>query len=127
MLVLVAIVSNLVLAIEPPSLIFWDEQVYNAAAAMILHGQSCPTIGIAVGQSTDFIATVCNYEHPPLVKVLVAVTLYIFGPLKDAGAPGSLVSHVAAFLSLRAVQLTMGALSLPLTYTIAYDVSNDRR
>lgn len=93
----------------------------------MLHGQNCPTISLTVAQTTDLVATMCNYEHPPLVKALVALTLYVFGPLKDASAPGSLISHIASFLSFRTVQLVMGALSLPLIYTVAYDISKDRR
>jgi 4-amino-4-deoxy-L-arabinose transferase-like glycosyltransferase len=123
MLAIVSLVSNLAIGLLHPSAGFWDEPVYNYAAQLLLQGKDCPTISLTVGSYTAPLATPCNYEHPPLVKVIVAVTLYLFGPLKDAGVVGG----VASFLSLRAVQLVTGALSLPLVYTVAFDISRDRK
>ena len=123
----VAVASNLAIALLHPSGLFWDEQFYNYAATLILHGQSCPTISLTVGPSTVPVATSCNYEHPPLVKLMVAVTVYVLTPLRDASASGSLPSVVASLLSYRLVQLVMGALCLPLLYATAYGISKDRR
>lgn len=126
-LVAVSIASNLVLGILHPLQTFWDEQFYNYAATLILRGQACPTISLTVGSSTVPIATSCNYEHPPLVKLMVALTLYVFTPLNDASASGSIPYLVTSFLSYRLVQLVMGALCLPLMYLIGKAVSGDRK
>lgn len=119
----VAFFSNIAIALVHPSALFWDEQFYNYAATLLLHGQNCPTISLTVANSTVPIATSCNYEHPPLVKLLVAVTIYVFTPLKDGGV----VSELSSLLSYRLVQLVMGAMCLPLLYTTAYRISKDRR
>lgn len=126
-LVLVFIVSNIALALMPPALSFWDEQVYNYASTLILRGQSCSTIALTVGSSTVPIAAPCNYEHPPLVKLLGAVSLYFFDGIQQHVQPGSMVASIVSLLSLRTTQLTMGSLSIPLVYLIARDISHDRR
>ncbi|MDG6926598.1 MAG: phospholipid carrier-dependent glycosyltransferase [Nitrososphaerota archaeon] len=120
---MLSLASNLAVGLLHPSAGFWDEPVYNHAAQLLLQGKDCPTISLTVGSYTAPLATACNYEHPPLVKALVAATLYLLGPLSGAGFAGT----VASFLSLRVVQLTTGALSLPLMYSVAYDISRDRR
>ena len=126
-LVLGSIASNMVLALIPPSLSFWDEQVYNYASELILQGQSCPTVALTISTSTVPIAVPCNYEHPPLVKLLGSLTLYVFGNLEKVTSSGSLAWRIESLLSLRLVQFVMGALSIPLLYTIAMSITKNTR
>jgi 4-amino-4-deoxy-L-arabinose transferase-like glycosyltransferase len=126
-LVAVSMVGNLAIGLQHPLSTFWDEQFYGYAATLLLHGQGCPSISVTVGSSTVPLATSCNYEHPPLVKLMVAVALYLLTPLKDASASGTLPYLLSSFLSFRLVQLVLGALCLPLMYYIAEGISGDRR
>jgi len=119
--------SNIVLALIPPSLSFWDEQVYNYASELILHGESCPGVSLAVGASTLPIAVPCNYEHTPLVKLMGALTLYSFGNLEKVTPSGSLAMRIESLFSLRLVQFVMGALSIPLLYSIARSLTKNTR
>jgi 4-amino-4-deoxy-L-arabinose transferase-like glycosyltransferase len=122
-LVAVFFASNIAVALGPPAISFWDERTYGTAASRILEGQSCPTIGTPAAP----LSTPCNYEHPPLAKALGAVSLYVFGSVHNATAPGSLPSRLTSLLSTTAFPLVLGALSIPLLYSIAYDVSGEKR
>jgi 4-amino-4-deoxy-L-arabinose transferase-like glycosyltransferase len=106
---------------------FLDDSIYMEASAKILDHQACVISGT--------LLTVCNYEHPPLVKVLEAISLYAFGWV----VPSSTVSNAVSvgdlpnlsssffwFLSFRFFQIAMGTLSIPLTYIIAFKISKNR-
>lgn len=122
-LVAILVASNLALALSPPALSFWDERTYDNAAYRLLYGEGCPVIGTPAAPTS----TPCNYEHPPLVKVLGALSLYVFGPLRNASAPGSLAWKLYGFLSTSIFPLALGALCIPLLYSIALDISGDRK
>ncbi len=94
----------------------------------LVHGQSCTIVALP-------FSTLCNYEHPPLVKVLEALSYYMFGwaaPGQVAGSVyevplGSVGQTLASFLSFRFFQMVMGALSVALVYMIALGVSGNRK
>jgi 4-amino-4-deoxy-L-arabinose transferase-like glycosyltransferase len=129
MLALAFIVSDIVLALNGSFFDFLDEQVYITAALQLVHGQSCNIVALP-------FSTICNYEHPPLVKVLEAISYYAFGsavPNLPAGQPlyqvalANPISSLSSFLAFRFFQLVMGALSVVLVYVIAQRISgNDR-
>jgi 4-amino-4-deoxy-L-arabinose transferase-like glycosyltransferase len=128
-LVVVSIVSNVALALNGSFFDFLDEQVYITAALQLAHGQSCSIVAIP-------FSTLCNYEHPPLVKALEALSFYAFGWAVPNAANGQPVyqsaladplTTAASFLSFRFFQLIMGALSLPLVYSIAFSISKNQR
>ena len=118
------LLSELLLGARTSNWDFLDDAIYMQASVMILDHQGC----IATGT----LLTACNYEHPPLVKILEAISLYVFGWV----VPGSAVSNAASigdlpnlsssflwFLSFRFFQIAMGTLSIPLTYVIAIKIS----
>ena len=65
------ILTELALGARASNWDFLDESIYMEASAKILEGQGCGLNGL--------LPVVCNYEHPPLVKVLEAISLYAFG------------------------------------------------
>jgi 4-amino-4-deoxy-L-arabinose transferase-like glycosyltransferase len=117
---------NLALSYENPEWGFVDEYFYIPAAIGMLHGQTCTIPNLIQ-------TTVCNYEHPPLAKVLTAISIYLFtwrvppGPLFGSMiAPGPLPTPTW-FIAWRFFPLVMGALSVPLLYAIANRISQNRR
>jgi 4-amino-4-deoxy-L-arabinose transferase-like glycosyltransferase len=122
------ILTELALGARASNWDFLDESIYMEASAKILEGQGCGLNGL--------LPVVCNYEHPPLVKVLEAISLYAFGwvvprstissPTFSADLP-NLSSSFLWFISFRFFQIVMGALSIPLTYVIAIKISKNAR
>jgi Dolichyl-phosphate-mannose-protein mannosyltransferase len=107
---------------------FLDDSIYMQASLKILEHQGCSLTGPYL--------TVCNYEHTPLVKVLEAISLVTFGwvvPRSTLTSPGvagdlpNLSSSILWFLSFRFFQIVMGALSIPLIYSIAVKISGNAR
>jgi len=107
---------------------FLDDSIYMHASLIILEHHGCNLDGSYL--------TLCNYEHTPLVKVLGAVSLYAFGwvvPRSVLMSPGSAIdlprlsSSILWFLAFRFFQIVMGALSIPLIYTIANKISKNTR
>ncbi|MDA4122742.1 MAG: glycosyltransferase family 39 protein [Thaumarchaeota archaeon] len=127
-LAVLSMASNLALAVHGTAFDFLDEQTYMGAALQLVHGQSCTIVALP-------FSTPCNYEHPPLVKVLEALSYYIFGwaaPGQAVGSVyevplGSIAQILASFLSFRFFQIVMGALSVGLVYLIALGVSGNRK
>ena len=127
-LVVVFLFMELALGAHASNWDFLDDAIYIQASVKILDHQSCSISG--------FIPTVCNYEHPPLVKVLEAISLYAFGWVVPrsmvsnptlAGDLPNLSSSILWFISFRFFQIVMGALSIPLTYVIAIKISKNAK
>jgi len=128
-MVVISIVTNMALAINGAYFDFLDEQVYITAALQLVHGQSCNIVALP-------FTTLCNYEHPPLVKVLESVSYSAFGwalPASSAGQPlyqvaqADPLSTAASFLAFRFFQMVTGALSVVLVYIIARSISKNER
>ena len=147
--IMVFLASNLFLAFDNSNWNFIDESSYIPASIALLNGESC-----SIANATIPTPTVCNYEHPPLVKVLEAVSLYAFGWVVPKSAyphpevlfnssssssgvlevisyPSRFLGDISSsplwFLSFRFFQLLMGTLSLVLVYVIAHRISGNAR
>ena len=149
LLVVTFLVISLFLAFDNTNWTFIDESTYIRSTISIVNGRTCN-----VANTTLADPTVCNYEHPPLVKLLEAVSLYTFGwgvpkssylrppeVLQNTSSPtgtlvvisypsgflGDVSSSPLWFLSFRFFQLVMGALSLVLIYVVALRISGNER
>lgn len=81
-----------------------DELIYAANAARILNGQAC------TGQYFAQFPRICNYEHPPLGKLLIIPGIVIFG-------------HNS--FGWRFVPQILGVACIPLVYLIAFKLSKN--
>jgi 4-amino-4-deoxy-L-arabinose transferase-like glycosyltransferase len=127
-LAIVFLLTELALGVLISNWDFLDDPIYMQASLMILEHQGCSING--------FFITTCNYEHPPLVKVLEAISLYAFGWVVPrsilsnptvAGDLPNLSSSILWFISFRFFQIAMGTLSIPLTYIIAIKISKNTK
>jgi predicted membrane-bound dolichyl-phosphate-mannose-protein mannosyltransferase len=143
------IATNVFLGLRSTNWSFIDENTYIHATIAIISGQSCPITSLTLSTPT-----ICNYEHPPLVKLLEAASLSVFGwavpksayphvmvvtlgntsaggILTSISYPSQILGTISTsplwFLSFRFFQLIMGALSLPLIYVIALRISGNQR
>lgn len=79
-----------------------DELIYAANAARILGGEAC------TGQYFAQFPRICNYEHPPLAKLLLIPGIVIFG-------------HNS--FGWRFLPQILGVACIPLVYLIAFKLS----
>jgi len=82
-----------------------DEHYYLFVAHQILAGTVCIPQTVQLPNS-------CNFEHPPLAKVLVALGIAALGDNTNGWRISSMLA---------------GSLSIPLLYFIAHRLSNDRK
>ena len=104
---------RLIFAFVEPSYSFVDDLTYASAA-----------IHMALGEKYAAVAqNACNYEHPPLAKLLTALSFDTFGKTQVIGAN---VGVGVNQLGGRFFQIVMASLMAPLTYLIVNRVSKNR-
>src|ERR1700722_4313688 len=97
--------AHIYIAFIQPIYYFVDDRTYLAAAFSILDGTKCAT---AAGNG-------CNYEHPPLSKLLMALGFEIFGRTQVVGPS---VGIGANQIGGRFFNMLMGSLSVPVLYLV---------
>ena len=83
-----------------------DELIYAANAGRILSGDSC------TGQFFAQFPRICNYEHPPLAKLLIAVGMALLGRNN---------------LGWRILPICLGTACIPLVYLICLRISGNNK
>src|SRR5208283_5567332 len=103
---LVGIASTVLLALHiyfaflQPFYSFVDDLTYISAAFRMIEHFQCPPVA----------GNVCNYEHPPLSKLLMALGFEIFGKYSTVGsAAGTTANQFGG----RFFQMLMGSFSAP--------------
>jgi len=99
-------------AFVEPSYSFVDDDTYVSAAIHLLLGHQCAPV----------VDNVCNYEHPPLSKLLTALGFEIFGRTQVIGAEVGLGVNQ---LGGRFFNILMATLLVPLTYLIVKKMSGN--
>jgi hypothetical protein len=105
-------VAHVYVALIQPIYDFVDDRTYLAAAFSILQGTKCPLVA---GNS-------CNYEHPPLSKLLMALGFEIFGKTQVVGPS---VGVGANQIGGRFFNMLMGSFSAPVLYLVVNRVSRN--
>jgi 4-amino-4-deoxy-L-arabinose transferase-like glycosyltransferase len=101
----IAFLVHIYVAFLQPEYSFVDDQTYLGAAVDIIRGIRCPPVA----------GTVCNYEHPPLSKLLMAVGFDIFGRTQIIGSgKGAAANQIGP----RFFQMMMQSFSAPLLYVV---------
>ena len=103
---------HIYVALIQPIYDFVDDRTYLAAAFSILQGTKCATVA---GNS-------CNYEHPPLSKLLMALGFEIFGQTQTVG--GS-VGVGANQIGGRFFNMLLGSVSAPVLYLVVNRISEN--
>lgn len=109
---LVLFVLHIYIAFLQGDYSFVDDYTYVGAAIRLLLGRTClPAAGNA-----------CNYEHPPLAKLIMALGFAIFGRTEVVGA---LVGVGINQLGGRFFQMSMNFLAGPILYLTVKRVSSN--
>jgi len=103
---------HIYLAFLQPNYSFVDDNTYVSAAVRMLLGRQCSPIA----------ENACNYEHPPLAKILLALGFAIFGRTQVVGA---LVGVGINQLGGRFFQILMNFLAAPILYLIVNKISGN--
>src|SRR5208283_3283626 len=91
---------------------FVDDLTYISAAFRMIEHFQCPPVA----------GNVCNYEHPPLSKLLMALGFEIFGKYSTVGsAAGTTANQFGG----RFFQMLMGSFSAPVVYLIVSKVTGN--
>jgi 4-amino-4-deoxy-L-arabinose transferase-like glycosyltransferase len=93
---------------------FIDDYVYVEAAIRLVLGRTCDTVA----------ENACNYEHPPLAKLILALGFEIFGRTQTVG---SLVGVGINQLGGRFFQMSMDFLAAPILYLVVNRISSNWR
>jgi hypothetical protein len=108
------LLTRIVIAFIEPSYSFVDDLIYvGSAIHMVLDQQCAPAAG-----------NLCNYEHPPLAKLLMALGFEIFGRAQVVGnLPGIGINQLGG----RIFQIITASFMAPLTYLIVNRMSGNWR
>ena len=111
-LTVVILALHFYVALIQPIYYFVDDRTYLAAAFSILNGMKCATVA----------GNGCNYEHPPLSKLLMALGFEIFGRTQVVGPA---VGVAANQFGGRFFNMLMGSLSVPVLYLVVNKISGN--
>ena len=105
-------VLHIYMAFVQPDYSFVDDTTYVSAAIRILLGKQCALVA----------ENACNYEHPPLAKLLMALGFAIFGRTQVVGP---LVGVGINQLGGRFFQMLMNFLASPILYLVVKKISGN--
>jgi len=105
-------IAHIYVALMQPIYDFVDDRTYLAAAFGILEGSKCPLVA---GNS-------CNYEHPPLSKLLMALGFEIFGKTQVLGPS---IGVGANQIGGRFFNMLMGSFSASILYLVVNRISGN--
>jgi hypothetical protein len=108
----VLLLTRIVIAFIEPSYSFVDDLIYVGSAIHMVLGEQCaPAAG-----------NFCNYEHPPLAKLLIALGFEIFGRTQLVGnLPGIGINQLGG----RIFQIIMASFMAPITYLVVNKMSGN--
>jgi len=107
---LVLLVLHIYIAFLQGDYSFVDDYTYVAASIRLLLGRTCAPVA----------GNTCNYEHPPLAKLIMALGFAIFGRTEVVGP---LVGVGINQLGGRFFQIVMDFLAAPILYLVVNRIS----
>ena len=111
-LTVVFLVVRMIVASNEPSYSFVDDLTYVSSAIHLVLGEQCAAKA----------GNPCNYEHPPLAKLLMAAGFEIFGRTQTFGAN---VGVGINQLGGRIFQIIMASFMAPITYLVVNRMSGN--
>lgn len=114
LLSIAALVGHLAFALAQSTYSFPDDLTYVSSVVNLLEGKACAP------QANN----VCNYEHPPLAKLLIAIGSEVFGGPQAAGQ--QTVVGISQFGG-RLFQVVMSSASAPMLFLLVRRLSGNGR